>query len=563
MNNLTDRRRPGDERDGQGDASEEDEIGTDAEVSEGEPIGSDQVGGYFLESLISARDALDLLQLHLHDSTNGDSKDPARPIRRVAHGLRASAAAFGFPQVIGAAAEVEQASNGTIEPRLGRLIELLNDVVENEPSHKVRILVVESDPDIADLLWFTLSTPNRSIDIANTAAEAEEMLERHAVSLIVLDLDLKEVAGQDVLMKLRSRSRTAFIPTLVLSNEDSAALKMECLALGADAFYAKPFDPAEISSMVSVRLQRRAFIDSKDPLTGLPDRVAFEESFERVRKVYRSSSQALSLAVLDFDHFEQVNEIYGHAVGDRVLRRSADLISRSLRSSDVLARWKGQVFTLLFPNARTAEADDVLYRALQSVQHERFAAQSGKRFRISFSAGVSEVSADESLESAFLRARRSMEAAKEGGGGRILWEGKHAERRGDKIMVVEDDDLIAKLVTQRLGREGYEAVHYDNGADAWAAVQKSPMSLVLLDVRMPGMNGFELLGRLRDLPAYRECPIIMLTAMGSESDIQRGFEMGADDYVIKPFSPIELMARIKRRLQSRTVPVVASSESLS
>src|SRR5690606_37113041 len=107
-------------------------------------------------------------------------------------------------------------------------------------------------------------------------------LGKEPVSLIVLDLDLANdqgaghvdvggdgapargmPAGQDVLLRLRSRTRTAFIPTIVLSNADTAALKMECLALGADAFFAKPFDPAELSSMVAVRLQRRAFIDSK------------------------------------------------------------------------------------------------------------------------------------------------------------------------------------------------------------------------------------------------------------------------------------------------------------
>ena len=557
-------------------------------IDESSP-GSDQVGGFFIESLISARDALELLKLHLEDAGDGGAA-----VRRVAHSLRASAATFGFPQIVNAAAAVQQASRPDLAERLTTLIEKLDEVVEQEPSHNVRILIVESDPDLADLLWFTLSTPNRTLMIARSAAEAEAILERESVSLIVLDLDLQTPAhdltvggdgasavqtpagadpvlipsgdgapfagahpamdagpaGQEVLLRLRSRTRTAFIPTLVLANEDSAALKMECLALGADAFYAKPFDPAELSSMVAVRLQRRAFIDSKDALTGLPDRIAFEETFERIRTVYGSSDQPLSLAVVDFDDFEQINNIYGHAVGDRVLRRSADLISRSLRASDVLARWEGQEFTLLFPNATAAEADEVLYRAQQSVRHERFGMGSGRSFRASFSAGICEVKSDESLRGALGRARTFVAKAKAFGPGRILRAGKQIDRAGETILVVEDDKLIARLVRQRLEREGYNVIHSNNGAQAWELAQRQPASLVLLDVRLPGMNGFELLGRLRTLPSYGRCPIIMLTAMGSEVDIQRGFALGADDYLLKPFSPVELMARIHRRLES-------------
>jgi DNA-binding response OmpR family regulator len=74
-------------------------------------------------------------------------------------------------------------------------------------------------------------------------------------------------------------------------------------------------------------------------------------------------------------------------------------------------------------------------------------------------------------------------------------------------------------------------------------------ALVILDVKMPGMDGFEVLRQLRDMPSYARTPILMLTSMGSEQDIVRGLELGANDYIVKPFAPVELVARVNRHLR--------------
>ena len=94
-----------------------------------------------------------------------------------------------------------------------------------------------------------------------------------------------------------------------------------------------------------------------------------------------------------------------------------------------------------------------------------------------------------------------------------------------------------------------DAVHYDSGSAAFEAALAEIPDLVILDVKMPGMDGFEVLERLRRTPAYRTVPIIMLTSMGSEADVVRGFRLGADDYILKPFSPTELSARVRRLLR--------------
>ena len=117
------------------------------------------------------------------------------------------------------------------------------------------------------------------------------------------------------------------------------------------------------------------------------------------------------------------------------------------------------------------------------------------------------------------------------------------------VLVAEDDELTAAVITHRLVREGLEVHRYADGASALAAAQTGAHALVILYVKMPVMDGFELLTRLRALPAYAKTPVLMLTSMGSERDIARGFALGADDYMAKPFSPIELIARVSRQLR--------------
>ncbi len=121
--------------------------------------------------------------------------------------------------------------------------------------------------------------------------------------------------------------------------------------------------------------------------------------------------------------------------------------------------------------------------------------------------------------------------------------------RTSKILLVEDDRVTASLIQHRLKKEGFEVVHFANGTDAFETLkQERQLALAILDVKVPGMDGFELLQRFREIPHLTQVPVIMLTSMGQEGDIVRGLELGAEDYVLKPFSPVELMARVHRVL---------------
>ena len=113
------------------------------------------------------------------------------------------------------------------------------------------------------------------------------------------------------------------------------------------------------------------------------------------------------------------------------------------------------------------------------------------------------------------------------------------------ILFGEDDPMVVALVKDRLEREGFQVRHLVNGNDILAAASAEPIRLVILDAKLPGLDGCDILTRLRKLPAYAETPIVLLTALTGAQDAVRAFELGANDYIRKPFSPAEPIARIK------------------
>jgi two-component system phosphate regulon response regulator PhoB len=118
-----------------------------------------------------------------------------------------------------------------------------------------------------------------------------------------------------------------------------------------------------------------------------------------------------------------------------------------------------------------------------------------------------------------------------------------------RLLVVEDDLDISSLLLYTLDNARFDTVAAPDCKTAWEILIENPPELVLLDWMLPDMSGIELLQRIRREPTLENVPVIMLTARGEESDRVRGLETGADDYIVKPFSPRELCARIKNRLR--------------
>jgi two-component system alkaline phosphatase synthesis response regulator PhoP len=138
-------------------------------------------------------------------------------------------------------------------------------------------------------------------------------------------------------------------------------------------------------------------------------------------------------------------------------------------------------------------------------------------------------------------------------GRRLYWPGMSqdapAERTPARVLVVEDDPDIAALLAHSLRKAGFTAETHHTGADVLARVRRTPPDLLLLDVMLPGLDGREVCRALRGDPQTAGIPIIMVTARAEEGDRIAGLELGADDYITKPFSPNEVVARVRALLR--------------
>lgn len=479
--------------------------------------------------------------------------DAIDSIRRVARSLRGSSVAPALPEIADLASILENARETEVPACLERLLAVLHEVTSSNVRDKAAILIIDDDRLTIRTLEEKLAGADREIYIAPNAAVAERILEEKDITLIILDIVLPDMDGRNFLIRLRERSRTAGIPVIVVSGLQGVQPKSECFALGADDYFEKPVNPDVLTSVVAARLKRAAEFTRelrRDVLTGLLNRVALREAFERAMSLAQRTKDPITLSVIDLDNFKSINDTYGHLAGDQVLRRVAILVSKVLRKSDLLARWGGDELVSLFQKTDHQGAARALERALQLLRQEQFQTPDGRTFQLTFSAGIAEVAQGATLANAIAAADRFLYLAKTTGRNRVLTPADGVTGPIRKILLADDNKVVASIVRRILKEEGFEVLHHTDGAAALSAAPQAGASLIILDVLMPGLDGFEVLKRLRQQPAFNGTPIVMLTSMGSKEDIAKAMEFGANDYILKPFTPAELLGRVRRLLVS-------------
>jgi len=172
-----------------------------------------------------------------------------------------------------------------------------------------------------------------------------------------------------------------------------------------------------IMALQDVRELRR--IATRDTLTGLPNRMALTEAFAREQLRAERGRYAISLALIDFDRFKDVNDTFGHSTGDTVLRRSSAAIVEALRPVDIVGRWGGEELLVVLPDADLEEAHHGIERALAAVRALEFPT-ADTALRVTFSAGVAGVLPGESLEDVVVRADAALYEAKRTGRDRVV-----------------------------------------------------------------------------------------------------------------------------------------------
>lgn len=278
-----------------------------------------------------------------------------------------------------------------------QVIEAVSQILKRERTVEARVLVVDDDALILESLYTLLSPRGYRVTTLSEPLKFWEVLEESPPDLVLLDVDMPGLSGIELCRALRNDLRWAGVPVLFLTARDDAGTIQRVFAAGADDYIAKPVLGPELLTRVGNRLERTQLhrrLAEIDTLTGLANRQKATQSVGHLLRLSERHGKPVSLAVIDLDHFKDVNDRYGHTVGDVVLRRTADLLQRAFRRDDVVGRWGGEEFVVGLYGMPRARGQERLRRALDSLRDEEFEAPNGERFRVSFSAGVAEFPSD-------------------------------------------------------------------------------------------------------------------------------------------------------------------------
>jgi len=517
---------------------------TKPRTQNGSPTTLDEMASWYRQGLHARVVALEKARAALSAGTEGAAKS----IRRIARSLTRPAISERFPEVgVTARTVAEQGDDDTAEG-VDRLIGVLRQAATLDDDDVVKILVVEDSRVEALLHRSIVSGPNREVLMAETAEQAQAILDAQDVDLILLDLTLPGVDGRDLLIELGRRPRTASIPVILLTSRIDAQARTESMALGADAYYAKPVDKAVLTTAVSMMLERSAEarqLGRRDPLSGLRNRAVFLDDVRQLSATATRAQVDVSLAILEIERLGAMNDFHGSDVGDALVRAVAESLKTTFRDSDLVARWGGAKFAVLLANTGPENGAVALKKLRESTAKVSVALPDGTVLVPTWHAGVSAVGGPVSVDDAVAHATRRLQMARRGGEGRIVSTDAAVTRGVRTVLLIEDDEILADLIEHRLGRADFQVTRFGDGAEALAAMAGIDASAVILDTMLPGAEGFEVLRRLKESPSFAGVPVIVLT-FGGEQDAARAFKLGASDSIAKPFSVEELVARVSR-----------------
>ncbi|MCL4414166.1 MAG: response regulator [Actinobacteria bacterium] len=422
-----------------------------------------------------------------------------------------------------------------------------------------RLLAVDDDPAVLAALVAILEPAGIVVTGVTEPERFWATLRESAPDLVVLDLDMPVVSGTELCRLLRADPRWSALPVVFLTSHVGRDTIEAIFAAGADDYVPKPVGGPELLTRITNRLERTKILQARaetDPLTGLANRRKFESQWTRLQAMAERYGQPLSFALLDLDHFRDVNNRYGHEVGDVALKHIGRLLSECFRGEDVVARWGGEEIALAMYGMSRSDGVRRVTDALRAISEKTMATPDGQSFRVSFSGGVSEHKVDgATLLDLYRRADEALYAAKALGRSRVLpageWRDVHGYDRLVDVVVVEDDDVVAELLMHALADSGYRSLRVNDGQAAVELLtdaSRQPPRLVLLDISLPSLDGFAVLEHLRRTGMLEATRVIVLTARSSEEEILRALAAGAFDHVGKPFSLPVLMHRVRRAL---------------
>ncbi|MBS3803484.1 MAG: diguanylate cyclase [Oleiphilaceae bacterium] len=323
--------------------------------------------------------------------------------------------------------------DGTIETRLrasrcggeeffypavdpGQLIEKIETYTHGNSVDPYKVLVLDDSRAQAKYMETVLKRAGMNACIITDPMEIIDALESFGPEIIILDMYMPGCTGMEIARVIRQQDRFHSVPIIYLSAEDDVNKQLHAMSLGGDDFLTKPVDPKHLVATIHNRGRRARSLLAlmiRDSLTGLFNHTHTLYLLDQEIIKAGQKEQPLCFAMLDLDCFKQVNDTFGHPIGDRVLRSLSMFLKQRLRKSDHIGRYGGEEFAIILPDTEEPDACAVLNEI-----RERFAEllqpASNREFNVTFSAGIARWNGEPAQELC-QRADRALYEAKAAG----------------------------------------------------------------------------------------------------------------------------------------------------
>lgn len=291
---------------------------------------------------------------------------------------------------------------------------------------------------------------------------------------------------------------------------------------------------------------------TQDFLTDLPSLMGMREQNIHLQSLFARIKGPMTLAILELPILSHIETQEGPYLTGEWLKSFSRFMKDCLRNTDLIGRWSPDKFVCLMPQTHLAGAQIAFERCLERLPKELSLppAAQGETPGIILCGGMANISASIPFEKALLNAYEQLQKSYETPESPFCYSQEELkESVKPHILLLDDDPIIQEMLRFVFSREGYEVTQLTNGKHVIETLNAHPTSLVLLDIMMPGMDGFEVLEAIRSQRNFDNLPVVILSSMKGESDLDKGFNLGADDYIYKPFSPSELVIRVRRFLR--------------
>lgn len=250
------------------------------------------------------------------------------------------------------------------EDQPAMVLNCILDLVQTNEQEQYRVLVVEDSRVAVALIQRTLAQHGIDTQAINDPGRLLDALESYRPDLILMDMYMPRFNGVEATRVLRQMAAYSSLPIVYLSGESEVAMQVEALRLGGDQFLMKPFNPVLLAAVVKTRIERFRETRRSSRLDGLTGLLNHTTAKSRLSAMVSQANAhgALTVAMIDIDHFKSINDTYGHPVGDQVIRGLAWLLKGRLRTIDLIGRYGGEEFLLALPDVSPAQASSAIDR---------------------------------------------------------------------------------------------------------------------------------------------------------------------------------------------------------